>query len=93
MIANDAQLHFGHRSDNTVWTNYDHDLIIYCFTVETDWETWLAHKERLAISIKEIVENAGASFAFPSVSIYQEVHVPEIAAVPPADITADKDKI
>ena len=69
------------------------DLIIYCFTVETDWETWLAHKERLAISIKEIVENAGASFAFPSVSIYQEVHVPEIAAVPPADITADKDKI
>ena len=75
------------------FTDSSIDLIIYCFTVETDWETWLAHKERLAISIKEIVENAGASFAFPSVSIYQEVHVPEIAAVPPADITADKDKI
>jgi MscS family membrane protein len=68
-------------------------LIIYCFTVETDWETWLAHKERLAIAIKEIVENTGASFAYPSVSIYQEIQVPEMVAVPTADIAADKEEI
>ena len=30
VIANAAQLHFGHRSDNTVETNYCHDLIFNC---------------------------------------------------------------
>ena len=33
---------------------------------------WLDVKERLAIAIKEIVEKNGASFAFPSQSIYIE---------------------
>ena len=35
-------------------------------------EYWLDVKERLAIAIKEIVEKNGASFAFPSQSIYVE---------------------
>ena len=31
-------------------------MYIRCFTKTDDWEEWLAVKERLAISIKEIVE-------------------------------------
>ena len=68
------------------------DLIIYCFTVETDWGTWLAHKDRLTIAIKEIVENAGTAFAFPSVSIYQEVQAQGMVANPPVDMTVNKEE-
>ena len=48
------------------------DMYIRCFTKTDDWDEWLAVKERLAISIKEIVEKNNASFAFPSQSIYVE---------------------
>ena len=46
------------------------DIMVYCFTKTTVWGEWLAEKERLAYSIKEIVEGAGTGFAFPSRSIY-----------------------
>ena len=48
------------------------DMYIRCFTKTDDWDEWLAVKERLAIKIKQIVEKNGASFAFPSQSIYVE---------------------
>ncbi len=48
------------------------DMYIRCFTKTDDWDEWLAVKERLAIQIKQIVENNKASFAFPSQSIYVE---------------------
>ena len=48
------------------------DMYIRCFTKTDKWEEWLAVKERLAIQIKQIVEKNGASFAFPSQSIYVE---------------------
>ena len=48
------------------------DMYIRCFTKTDDWDEWLAVKERLAIQIKQIVEKNGASFAFPSQSIYVE---------------------
>jgi len=48
------------------------DLLVRCFTASDSWTNWLEVKERLAISIKQIVENNGASFAFPSQSIYVE---------------------
>ena len=48
------------------------DMYIRCFTVTDDWDEWLKVKERLAIEIKQIVENNKASFAFPSQSIYVE---------------------
>ena len=47
-------------------------MYIRCFTKTDDWDKWLAVKERLAIQIKQIVEKNGASFAFPSQSIYVE---------------------
>ena len=48
------------------------DMYVRCFTVTDDWSEWLKVKERLALSIKEIVEKNNASFAFPSQSIYVE---------------------
>ncbi len=48
------------------------DIMLYCFTVTTNWGEWLEIKERLAFKIKEIVEGAGTAFAFPSQSLYVE---------------------
>ena len=48
------------------------DMYVRCFTKTDSWNEWLAVKERLAIAIKQIVENNKASFAFPSQSIYVE---------------------
>jgi len=48
------------------------DIMLYCFTKTTAWGEWLATKENLAIRVKEIVEGAGAGFAFPSQSVYIE---------------------
>ena len=48
------------------------DIMLYCFTRTTNWGDWLEIKEQLAYRIKEIVEQAGTDFAFPSRSIYVE---------------------
>ena len=48
------------------------DMYVRCFTNSESWENWLEVKEKLAIEIKQSVENNGASFAFPSQSIYVE---------------------
>ncbi len=48
------------------------DMYVRCFTNTDSWNEWLSVKERLAIEIKQIVENNNASFAFPSQSIYIE---------------------
>jgi MscS family membrane protein len=62
------------------------DLMLYTFTHTIVWGDWLVHKEKLAYEVKQIVEGEGASFAFPSQSIYIEKHpegTPE-PFVPPA---------
>ena len=48
------------------------DMYVRCFTKTDSWNEMLSVKERLAIEIKQIVENNKASFAFPSQSIYVE---------------------
>ena len=48
------------------------DMYVRCFTKTSSWYEWLKVKEKLAISVKQIVEKNGASFAFPSQSIYVE---------------------
>ncbi len=48
------------------------DIMLYCFTRTIKWGEWLEIKERLAYRVKEIVEGAGAGFAFPSRSVYVE---------------------
>jgi MscS family membrane protein len=63
------------------------DIMVYCFTKTINWGEWLAIKEKLAYRIKEIVEGAGAGFAFPSRSIYIETAPSEKAEtfVPPPE--------
>jgi len=48
------------------------DIMLYCFTRTTNWGEWLEIKEQLAYQVKEVVEGAGSSFAFPSQSVYVE---------------------
>lgn len=48
------------------------DIMVYCFTKTIEWGRWLEIKEALAYRIKEIVEESGTSFAFPSQSLYIE---------------------
>jgi len=48
------------------------DMRVRCFTASNSFKTWLEVKEKLAIEIKQIVENNSAAFAFPSQSIYIE---------------------
>ena len=48
------------------------DMYVRCFSKTPEWEEWLSVKEKLALEIKQIVEKNGASFAFPSQSIYVE---------------------
>jgi len=48
------------------------DILLYCFTVTTDWGEWLEIKESLVLTIKDIVESTGTGFAFPSRSLYVE---------------------
>ncbi|WP_417513873.1 mechanosensitive ion channel family protein [Minwuia sp.] len=48
------------------------DIMLYCFTKTTKWAVWMEVKERLLYHIKELVEEAGTGFAFPSSSLYVE---------------------
>ena len=48
------------------------DMYVRCFSKTDSWNEWLIVKENLALSIKQIVEDNKASFAFPSQSIYVE---------------------
>jgi MscS family membrane protein len=67
------------------------DIMLYCFTITTNWGEWLEVKEALAYKIKEIVEGAGSGFAFPSRSLYVEAlpgGAPE-PFVPPEGTPAD----
>lgn len=64
------------------------DILLYCFTKTTNWGEWLEIKETLACKIKEIVEEAGTGFAFPSRSLYVE-SIPGDAAeafIPPSSV-------
>lgn len=68
------------------------DIMLYCFTRTTNWGEWLEIKETLAYKIKDIVEEAGTGFAFPSQSVYVET-LPEgkpETFVPPSSVKGEK---
>lgn len=48
------------------------DILVYCFTRSRIYEDYVEAKEELALTIKEIVTQSDADFAFPSRSIYIE---------------------
>ena len=61
------------------------DMLVQCFTNVTNWNEYIKVKETLAITIKEIIENEKAGFAFPSQSLYLESlpsNIPEVF-IPP----------
>ena len=66
----DSEIGYAVRIDKFAESSID--MYVRCFTKTDEWEPWLSVKERLAIQIKQIVEKNGASFAFPSQSIYVE---------------------
>ncbi len=77
-------VHIDSFSDSSI------DILLYCFTKTTEWGEYLKIKEDLAYRIMEIVEGAGAGFAFPSQSLYVEAVAadrPEVF-VPPTKETA-----
>lgn len=71
------------------------DIMLYCFTRTIKWGEWLEIKERLALQVKEIVEGAGSSFAFPSRTIYMRHPTgekPEVFVPPEGVQTEDESK-
>ena len=78
ILGNDA---FAQPPEHTLFVRIDGfsdssiDILLYCFTNTTNWGEWLEIKEQLAFTIKDIVEQAGSAFAFPSQSLYIE-HMP-----------------
>ena len=83
-LTNAIKSHINDNSDFIVNDNYKAfirldkfndssiDILIYCFTSTNDWETYLEIKEKLAMEIKNKVEELKLNFAFPSQSIYIE---------------------
>jgi MscS family membrane protein len=64
------------------------DIMLYVFTKTTVWGEWMQIKEELALAIKQIVEEAGTGFAFPSRSLYVETvpgETPEVFSPPEKD--------
>lgn len=48
------------------------DIMVYAFTNTTRWVEWMQIKQDLLLAIKQIVEDEGAAFAFPSTTLYLE---------------------
>lgn len=48
------------------------DIMIYCFTLTTNWKEFMDIRQRLYLDIMGVVERAGSGFAFPSQSLYVE---------------------
>ena len=75
-IENNKDFKIGEDTEHAVridkFSDSSIDLYVRCFTKTNDWGEWLKVKERLAVEVKKIVESNGASFAFPSTSIYVE---------------------
>ena len=75
-IENNKDFKIGEDTEHAVridkFSDSSIDLYVRCFTVTNEWGEWLKVKERLAVEVKKIVESNGASFAFPSTSIYVE---------------------
>ena len=75
-IENNKDFKIGEETEHAVridkFSDSSIDLYVRCFTKTNEWSEWLKVKERLAVEVKKIVESNGASFAFPSTSIYVE---------------------
>lgn len=46
------------------------NIMVYCFSKTTNWQTWLEVKQDVLVKIAAILENHNLSFAFPSQTLY-----------------------
>lgn len=46
------------------------NILVYCFTITTEWSEWLAIQQRVYLKIIEVVHENEACFALPSQTIY-----------------------
>ena len=46
------------------------DILVYCFTVTTEWAEYLRVRQEIALNIMIILEEIGLEIAFPSQSLY-----------------------
>lgn len=69
-------VHIDSFSDSSI------DILLYAFTKTTNWLEWLKIKEDLLLELKKIVEKEGASFAFPSRSLYVEAIASNVDIAP-----------
>ena len=52
------------------WDASSVNVMVYCFTKTTVWKEWLDIQQEVFLDIAEIVQKAGADFAFPSTTLY-----------------------
>jgi MscS family membrane protein len=52
------------------WDSSSVNIMVYCFTKTTIWKEWLDQQQEIFLQIAEIVQAAGADFAFPSTTLY-----------------------
>lgn len=48
------------------------NILVYCFSKNTDWKKWLETKEDIIYKMMAILEKNNLEFAYPSMSIYPE---------------------
>jgi MscS family membrane protein len=48
------------------------DILIYCMTITTDWQTFHQHKQQVLLDIANLVEQHGCEFAFPTQTLHVE---------------------
>ncbi len=51
------------------------NILVYCFSITTDWVEWAKVRDEVIFGIMTIVEKNGLEFAFPSLSLYPEEEV------------------
>lgn len=60
------------------------DVLVYCFTVTTDWVAHLQARQDVQLAVMDMVEEMGLEIAFPT----QTVHLVEDEQAPPVETSA-----
>lgn len=72
--AETALVHFNNFNASSL------DIMVHAYALTTEWAVWLQIQESVYLEIMRLVEEHGASFAFPSQSLYIETPIPPGAA-------------
>ena len=53
------------------------DIMVYCMTVTTDWQTFHQHKQTVLLDIANLVEQHNCEFAYPTQRLQVETQTPD----------------